>query len=347
MKPPAPPRASGGDVEATLARYRSATRTELLRYLPSKEPRSNLYNLLPQYPLRGGAGVRPALCIAVCGAFGGTVEDAIGSAVALELLHTAFLVHDDIQDGSTERRRGPALHVDHGEPLSLNAGDALVAVSMRPLFDNFTTLGSLAWDVLREFDAMVQETVEGQAIELGWAHRNTLDLGYDDYLHMVTKKTSWYTAIHPSRIGAIIGSRGLADLAPLDRFGYAVGAAFQIRDDVAGHEGRKPGSLRAADDDLMEGKRTLMLVHLLSCVEGRDREDLRRFLARPRDKRHADDAERIRALMDTHKSADFARQCLDAMVTSAADHLETALAAVPESPDTQFLRALVPYMLRP
>src|SRR5512142_1886911 len=64
--------------------------------LPSDEPRRYLYDLLPSYPLRTGKGLRPVLCLASCAAFGGAYEDALPLAAALELIHNAFLIHDDI-----------------------------------------------------------------------------------------------------------------------------------------------------------------------------------------------------------------------------------------------------------
>jgi geranylgeranyl diphosphate synthase type II len=65
--------------------------------------------------------------MAACAAYGGSYSDALPFAAALELLHNAFLIHDDIQDGSAIRPRGEALHREHGTALALNAGDALAA----------------------------------------------------------------------------------------------------------------------------------------------------------------------------------------------------------------------------
>ncbi len=101
----------------------------VMHSLPGGEPRRYLYDLLTEYPTRSGKGLRPVLCMASCAAFGGSFDAALPFATALELLHTAFLVHDDIQDGSSLRRGRPALHVEHGVPLALNAGDALAALA--------------------------------------------------------------------------------------------------------------------------------------------------------------------------------------------------------------------------
>jgi hypothetical protein len=96
---------------------------------------------LHTYPQRGGKLLRPCLCLAAAVATGGSVADALPTAVAIELMHNALLVHDDIQDGSDQRRGRPTLHALHGVPLALNAGDALGLLSLSPLKANATRLG--------------------------------------------------------------------------------------------------------------------------------------------------------------------------------------------------------------
>jgi geranylgeranyl diphosphate synthase type II len=90
-------------------------------YLASGKPSPYLYELAADYPRRGGKMMRPSICIATARAFGARSSDAVRSAVAIELLHNAFLVHDDIEDESEMRRGAPALHSLHGVPLALNA----------------------------------------------------------------------------------------------------------------------------------------------------------------------------------------------------------------------------------
>ena len=173
---------------------------------------------------REGKGLRSALCLAACEAFGGAPGAALRSAAAVELLHAAFLIHDDIEDGSEWRRGEPSLHVLHGVPIALNAGDALAVLCLRPLLDNVETLGSrLACSVLTEFQVTMERTVEGQAIELGWRRDHTAELTPVDYLNMILHKTCAYTTILPLRVGALIGSQGRADLDAISQFGFALG----------------------------------------------------------------------------------------------------------------------------
>src|SRR5262245_12413092 len=108
-------------VQDVLSEYGEVTRAGMQAYLPRDEPRSYLYELLADYPQRGGKMLRSSLCIAMARATGAEIEDAIASAVAIELLHNALLVHDDIEDASDERRGTPTLHAIHGVPLAINA----------------------------------------------------------------------------------------------------------------------------------------------------------------------------------------------------------------------------------
>src|SRR6476620_1252465 len=144
-----------------LREYGQITRETLKTYLPSGAPRRYLYDLLADYPQRGGKMMRPSLCIATARAFGARLEDALRTAVAIELLHNALLIHDDIQEGSEERRGQPTLHVLHGVPLALNAGDLLAFRVLRPLMDNSRTIGPrLATRILEETERMISESAE-------------------------------------------------------------------------------------------------------------------------------------------------------------------------------------------
>src|SRR5947208_10200156 len=159
----------GSLVRETLEEYGALVRGLLPDYLPKGEPAAWLYDLLPDYPNRGGKMMRPGLCLASARAFGASPEQALLTAVSLELLHNALLIHDDIEDESEERRGRPALNATHGVPLALNIGDALALASLRPLAENVGRLGPrLAGAVFAETERMAWETVEGQALELGW-----------------------------------------------------------------------------------------------------------------------------------------------------------------------------------
>jgi geranylgeranyl diphosphate synthase type II len=176
--------------------------------------------------------MRPSLCIAAARAFGASIDDALDTAVAIELLHNALLIHDDIEDGSQQRRGRPTLHAEHGIPLALNAGDALTLVSLRPLIATHHRLGGqVAMRIIEETERMALASAEGQALELGWREDNVLDLDDADYLEMVLKKTCWLAA--STRYGSARLSVGEPPSISI-RFALRLlsGATFQIQDDL-------------------------------------------------------------------------------------------------------------------
>ena len=333
-------------VRETLEEYGALVRARLSDYFPKREPARWLYDLLPDYPDRGGKMMRPSLCIAAARAFGASIDDAVGSAVAIELLHNALLIHDDIEDESEERRGRPALNVLHGVPLALNVGDALALASLRPLVENIDRIGPrLAGAVFAETERMAWETVEGQAMELGWRRDNSADVGDTDYLTMVLKKTCWLATIHPLRVGALIATRGAADLDPLIRFGFLLGAAFQIQDDILNLE---PDATygKELDGDLYEGKRTLMLIHVARCMDEAERRRLAAFLALDRRARAPSEVAWIRDLMERHGSIARARGVAHGLAGAALCEFNAVFGALPDSRDKSFIQGLGAWIFR-
>jgi len=131
-------------------------------------------------------------------------------------------------------------------------------------------------------------------VELGWRRDNALSLSDADYLEMVLKKTCWYTTIYPSRVGALIGTRSARDLDRFVRFGFFLGAAFQIQDDLLNLEGDERRYGKELNGDIWEGKRTLMLIALLRAATDDERARLGAFLSIPRPARQAADVAWVR-----------------------------------------------------
>lgn len=331
---------------ARLGGYREAILARLLAAVPQREPQRYLYAPLTAYLSRTGKSVRPALCLASCGAFGGRESDALASAAAIEMLHNAFLVHDDIEDESELRRGEPTMHAQHGLPIALNAGDMLTALSARLLRNNLMLLGPrLADRVHDEFEHMMQQSLEGQAMELGWMRDNRCDITDADYLRMVQKKTCWYSFIHPCRIGALIGTRDGADLDQFNRFGAFLGSAFQIRDDLLNLTGSERVYGKEIGGDLLEGKRTLMLIHLMRHLDARETARITAYLGRPRRARGPEETEWILGLMHKRGSIDHARQAASQLAMAAQQAFEQAYGRLPASQDKAFLHQLVSYMV--
>jgi geranylgeranyl diphosphate synthase type II len=352
-------------VERTLARDGEDTRGAVLSYISGcepraepyepraepYEPRAELYELVADYPSRPSKSLRPTLCLASCRAHGGHSELALGAAAAIELLHNAFLVHDDICDGALLRRGKPALHARHGVPLALTAGNALAWLAFNPLLDSADALGHrVALQVMAEFEHMVRRTIEGHAAELGWRERGFERIDVDGYLRLILAKTCWYSTIHPCRIGALIGSRGRADLDAIARFGFFLGAVLQIRDDVENVTDRDEAFGKDFGSDVIEGKPTLLLIHLLSVASADDRAEVAALVGpagdaggAPREER----VERVVGLMQEHGSIDYACAFADGLAGAALAEFDAAMGWLPETEDKEFLRSIVLHLRDP
>lgn len=260
--------------DAYLGECRALTLQELRGMLPrDSRCQDSLYDIVLDYPQRQAKALRPALCIAACRGLGGALDAVLPTAAVLELYHNAFLIHDDIEDGSELRRERPTLHRLHGSPIAVNVGDAMLALALQPLLDNMRFLGmGKSLRILELIARMARESAEGQAIELYWIRQGVWDVSEADYLRMVYKKTSWYSFMAPMLAGAVIAGAAPATLAPLRKFAALLGMAFQIRDDVLNltTEGGAYGKETAGD--LWEGKRTLILIHALRHASATERQ---------------------------------------------------------------------------
>ncbi len=336
--------ASAIEMSGVLSAYGAATRGAVQNYLVTDTPAPFLDDLLNDYPARGGKMMRPSICIANARVFGGRVEDAIQCAAAVELLHNGLLIHDDIQDASELRRGRPTLHALHGVPLALNAGDAMIFTALIPLIDSLRSLGPhVAARVLDVSMVMARQTAEGQALELGWRDLNQTDLGDADYFRMVLKKTAWMGLIWPAQLGLLIGSRGNADPQSVVRFGFFVGTAFQIEDDLR-NLSDDPGYGKEINGDLYEAKRTLMLLHVRRACNARERTRLDIFLALERDQRSDDEVLWLAGLMKRYGSLAHAREIAGAMAGAAAHEFLLTYGRLPPSVDRSFVAGLIPWI---
>lgn len=222
-----------------------------------------LYNPLIEYSQNGGKRHRPLITFAGCLAVCGDINRAASAAAAIEHFHTAALIHDDIADEAELRRGEPCLHLRMGEGLAINVGDlglSLVTgtIISEPLLDDSTKVR-----VLAELSEMTRRTIEGQAMDIGWARDARYDITPEDYLIMATHKTAHYSGAVPLAIGAICGGGTESQIEGLRNFGLDTGLAFQIQDDLLNLIGTEESTKKDFRSDITEGKRTLVVVHAL------------------------------------------------------------------------------------
>ena len=284
-----------------------------------------LYAPLAKYSANGGKRTRPVVCFLGCMAVGGSAELASSAAASVEHFHTAALIHDDIADEGELRRGEPCLHLTMGLGLAINAGDLALSQVTGTVLQDDRLDDATKVRVLGELVRMTTRTIEGQALDIGWARDARWDISEDDYLTMASHKTANYSVAVPLACGAIIGGGTTEQVEALRSFGMATGLAFQLQDDLLNLVGDKESVAKDFRCDITEGKRTLMGVHALA--NPRVSEELRGILSA-----HTTDPEllaRAVELMEQAGSIAHARELSLKLVREAKEALAPVELAQP------------------
>ena len=299
-----------------------------------------LYGILDEFISRGGKRVRPAMAMLACAAAGGEPRKALASGCAIEVFHAAALIHDDIMDASLLRREQKCAHILHGIPLAINAGDYALGlvctiVVRDPLLEDRTKIA-----VLDVIGVMSARTVEGQALDVGWVRDDLYDLTPDDYLNMALGKTGYYSGIAPLKVGAIIaGATAQEEEAP-EAFGKNSSIAFQIQDDLLNILGDERTMGKDYLSDILEGKRTLMVIHCLAEASPADRQRLVDLL-RLGQRKDNDQALEVVAMLQRYGSIEYARSYARRLIVDARSYLT----AMRESDAREVLGSMADFFL--
>ena len=254
------------DFQEYLDQYAGVIGDLVNRYIPHGDhPDMDryLYGPLMKYSKNGGKRHRPLIALAGCLVVGGDMNKAISSAAAIEHFHTAALIHDDIADEAELRRGEPCLHLSEGLGLALNMGDLGLSLVNGTVINDPALDNAVKVRVVTELSEMTRRTIEGQAMDIGWARDARYDITPEDYLIMATHKTAHYSGAVPLAIGAIVGGGTEAQIEGLRNFGLDTGLAFQIQDDLLNLIGEEESTKKDFRSDITEGKRTLIVVHAL------------------------------------------------------------------------------------
>ncbi len=282
-----------------------------------------LYTPLYHYSENAGKRHRPLICYAACLAVGGDPDCATTSAAAIEHFHSAALIHDDIADEAELRRGEPCLHLTEGLGLAINMGDLALSMVNGPVVNDPLLDDATKVRVIRELIAMTCRTVEGQALDLGWARDGRYDITPEDYLTMAIHKTAHYSGAVPLAVGAIVAGASEEQVEALRSYGLDTGLAFQIQDDLLNLVGTDEAKKKDFRSDITEGKRTLVVVHALQNAAPAARERLIEILsAKERDPEVL--AEAV-AIMEEAGSIEYARAYAEDLSQNAKGRLEAAL----------------------
>ena len=253
-------------------RYKEIVDRQLQLCITKNEPRS-LYQPVKYVLSGGGKRIRPLLVLLACEAVGGSSRQAQHAAVALEILHNFTLVHDDIMDNASSRRGRATVHTKWDTNIAILVGDELVALAYRELLKTRSPYIAHVVDVFTEG---VVEVCEGQAYDKEFETRKHVTL--DEYLLMIGKKTGKMVSV-ASEMGAVIGGGSASEIRALKSYGTSVGRAFQIQDDLLDVMADEKKFGKAIGGDIVEGKKTFLLIEAYARSRGEDKKLLLSVIA--------------------------------------------------------------------
>jgi len=278
----------------------------------------------------GGKRLRPMLVLLTAHALGASGEGLYPPAVALEMLHSATLIHDDILDGAALRRGRPAAHTIFGLVPAILAGDALLAHA------NAIMARSGLPELTRCAADAIMATAAGEIEEINALQ--TPQMSQDDYLRIITGKTA-YLIQAACEAGAILAGAAPHLQQAARAYGLGLGIAFQLVDDALDYAAQTSTLGKPQGGDLREGKRTLPLLLYLETLP----HDERHMVATRIHHRQLTDAEH-QAILDQVHQGGFALKTIAAAKRYVDDAL-TALQGLPPSPEREVLEALGSYVL--
>ncbi|NOT43658.1 MAG: polyprenyl synthetase family protein [Acidobacteria bacterium] len=278
----------------------------------------------------GGKRIRPAVLLMAARMSGYSGERAVLYASVVEFVHTATLVHDDIIDESELRRGRQAVHSRWGNDITVLLGDFLYIKSMS------LALTQDRLDVIRLLCEVTLRMIEGELYQL--TKNGVVELSEQEHFDIIRRKTAYLFA-GCAKIGGMLGTATAEQQDGLWEYGYNIGMAFQLVDDLLDFTGEEVALGKPVGGDLCEGKMTLPIIHLLDTGDERAARLVRKIV----DDRQAsiDEWREIRALLAQHQSIDYAYRTAVEFV----EHAKQALCVFPPGGERDALMALPDYVL--
>ncbi len=267
----------------------------------------------------GGKRIRPLITLLACESVGGNFKPALNAAIALELLHTFTLVHDDIMDNSDKRRGLTTIHKKWDTETAILSGDLLAGLAFKSLIKTNSTV---LCETLRVFTQAFIDVCEGQDLDMAFGKKNNVSVA--EYFSMIEKKTAaMFSAA--AEIGGIIGSGTVQEITALRNYGKHTGIAFQVKDDLLDMLGDVQSIGKPIGTDILEGKKTYLLLNALKIAKGNDLKVLEKI--KRREKIDYSDIEPVRRVYEKYGIFDNAVIEINNQITKAKRELKN----IPES----------------
>jgi octaprenyl-diphosphate synthase len=278
----------------------------------------------------GGKRIRPAVLLMAARMSGYSGEHGALYASIVEFIHTATLVHDDIIDASELRRGRQAAHSRWGNDVTVLLGDFLYIKAMS------LALTQDSLDFIRLLCDVTLRMIEGELYQL--TKNGVVDLSEDEHLDIIRRKTAYLFA-GSAKIGGMLGTATREQLEALWDYGFNIGMAFQLVDDLLDFTGDEIVIGKPVGGDLREGKMTLPVIHLLSSGDARGEALVRKIVAEQ--DASIEEWRELRALLVEARSVDYAYRLAGTYVEAA----KKALCQFPASTERDALMYLPDYVV--
>lgn len=245
-------------------------RLEDLHFPPGPE---TLYEPIRYLLALGGKRIRPALTLLAAGMFGCKPEQSLPTAVAIELFHNFSLMHDDIMDKAPLRRGKPTVHEKWNTSAAILSGDFMLIESYKFIADN--DAADLP-EILALFNKTAGEVCIGQQLDMEYEKSDLVEI--EDYLEMIRLKTAVLLGA-ALRLGAIVAKASKENGQLLYQFGENLGIAFQLQDDFLDVYGDASLFGKQIGGDILENKKTYMLLKALEMADRADKKELEHWIA--------------------------------------------------------------------
>ena len=240
--------------------------------IPYPKAPEQLYEPIAYHMALGGKRVRPVLLLMACEAMGGQVDQALEAAVGLEMFHNFTLLHDDVMDNADVRRGKTTVHRRWNDNTAILSGDTMLTIATQYI------ARTMNWPVMDLFNKTAIEIYEGQQWDMDYEYRN--DVTVHEYINMIRLKTSVLLGC-ALKMGALLADADAKDAEMLYEAGVNMGLAFQLRDDVLDVWGDPKTFGKEIGGDIMNNKKTFLLINAMRLAQGDDADELRHWLNDP------------------------------------------------------------------
>lgn len=255
----------------TLNDYRRLV-NDAIQAIPYPAEPENLYAPITYTMQLGGKRLRPTLLLMACDALGGEVKHAIQPAVGLELFHNFTLLHDDVMDDADVRRGQLTVHRRWGDNVAILSGDTMLCIAA-------SHISQVSQHHLPAITALFNKTaieiMEGQQLDMDYEHLANVTV--DNYIEMIRLKTAVLLGC-ACKMGAIIANAPQEQADALYNMGVNLGLAFQLQDDVLDVWGDEETFGKEIGGDIMNNKKTFLLINAMLLAKDDDATELRRWL---------------------------------------------------------------------